>query len=278
LEIASIDTLSKYLLDHEAWLRFGVFLGVFGIMASWELFKPCRTLLVSKKSRWLSNLGIVVFNSILLRILFPTAAVGVAQYASVNQWGILNQVTLPVGLAIVISILILDFMIYWQHMVAHHVPIFWRLHRVHHADLDFDVTTGARFHPIEIVLSMLLKFLVIVLLGPPAVAVFLFEVILNGAAMFNHSNVSLPKYLDKLLRLFLVTPDMHRVHHSVIPTELNSNFGFNLNWWDRLFGTYKDQPDGGHQSMKIGLNNFRNIHDCVELKGLLLIPFKKADA
>ncbi|MDX1698011.1 MAG: sterol desaturase family protein, partial [Thiohalobacterales bacterium] len=207
------------------------------------------------------------------RLLFPAAAVGVALYAQSRGWGLLNLLDMPAWLAIVIAVVLLDLAIYVQHFTFHAVPLLWRLHRVHHADLDFDVTTGARFHPIEIILSMLIKFGVIILLGAPVLAVVIFEVLLNATSMFNHGNVRIPRALDRLIRLFIVTPDMHRVHHSHRDYETNSNFGFNLSCWDRLFGTYRDQPVDGHTGMVIGIDTWRDPAHCVRLPGLLLLPF-----
>ncbi|MDA3833543.1 MAG: sterol desaturase family protein, partial [Spirochaetales bacterium] len=206
-------------------------------MALWEVIAPRRRLVASKAVRWVNNIGLVVLNSFVLRLLFTAAAVGVASFASAHGWGLLNYYPTPFALAVIVSVITLDLMIYLQHVMVHAVPALWRFHRVHHADPDFDVTTGARFHPIEIILSMLIKFAAIAVLGPPVLAVIIFEVLLNATAMFNHSNVRMPVSIDKVLRLFVVTPDMHRVHHSVEDDEANSNFGFNLPWWDRLFGT-----------------------------------------
>jgi len=214
-----------------------------------------------------------VFNTSLLRVVFPVAAVGVAEYAQLSQWGLFNEVGAHPVVALVVSVIVLDMAIYLQHVMFHAVPLLWRLHRVHHADLDFDVTTGARFHPVEILLSMLIKFAVIVLLGPPLAAVVIFEVLLNAMAMFNHSNVQLPLVLDGVLRRVIVTPDMHRVHHSHLANETNSNFGFNLSVWDRLFGTYLAQPAAGHAGMVIGIDTFRDPAQCVKLSGILLMPF-----
>jgi len=235
---------------------------------------PRRALTVSKTVRWVNNLGLVFFNSFLLRLIFPAAAVGMAAFASSQGWGIFNYYETPFWLAAVVSVIAMDFIIYLQHVMVHAVPALWRLHRMHHADLDFDVTTGARFHPIEIILSMLIKFATIVVLGPPVVAVVIFEVLLNATAMFNHGNVRLPLGLDKVLRWIVVTPDMHRVHHSVEDDEANSNFGFNLPWWDRLFGTYRDQPRGGHENMKIGIRKYREPKEVSWFPGMLLLPFK----
>jgi len=236
--------LDNLLMAHEIGIRLGAFIGVFAIVAAWEVLAPRRALTVSKALRWINNIGLVVLDSLVLRLLFPAAAVGMAVFVRDQGWGLFNYFELPWAVVVPGSVVLLDFIIYLQHVLVHAVPALWRLHRVHHADPDYDVTTGARFHPLEIVLSMLIKFASIVVLGPPVVAVVLFEVVLNATAMFNHGNIRLPVSLDRVLRLFVVTPDMHRVHHSVEDDEANSNFGFNLPWWDRLFGTYRDQPRG----------------------------------
>jgi sterol desaturase/sphingolipid hydroxylase (fatty acid hydroxylase superfamily) len=241
-------------------------------MALWEVAAPRRKRAFSRLTRWPNNLGIVVFNTVVLRVLFPTAAIGMALAAETNGWGLFNAIALPEWLAVVLAVIIMDFAIYLQHVLVHAVPALWRLHRMHHADLDYDVTTGARFHPIEIVISMGLKLMVVSALGAPALAVLIFEVILNATAMFNHGNVRIPLGLDRVLRWILVTPDMHRVHHSVIVQETNSNFGFNLPWWDRLFGTYTAQPKGGHEGMTIGIEQFREGRD-LRLDRMLIQPF-----
>ncbi|TAM46700.1 MAG: sterol desaturase family protein [Gammaproteobacteria bacterium] len=265
--------MTDYILSHEPAVRLGFFFSILVLMAVWEILAPRRTLTVSKTLRWVNNLGIVFLNSAVLRVLFPAAAVGMAVFAQSRGWGFFNYFDAPFWLAVLVSVTFLDFAIYLQHVMFHAVPALWRLHRMHHADLDFDVTTGARFHPIEIVLSMLIKFAVIVVLGPPAVAVVIFEVLLNATAMFNHSNIRMPTALDRVLRLFVVTPDMHRVHHSIEDHEANSNFGFNLPWWDRLFGTYKAQPDAGHADMTIGIRDYRAPKDVDRIDGMLLLPF-----
>lgn len=265
--------MDDFIATHAPTIRLASFLGVFTLMALWELLAPRRVLTQPKSARWFNNITLVVLNTALLRIVFPTAAVGMADHAALLQWGLFNQIAVSGPLALLVSIIVLDAAIYLQHVMFHAVPVFWRLHRVHHADLDFDVTTGARFHPIEILLSMLIKFAVIILLGPPLLAVVLFEILLNAMAMFNHSNVRLPLALDAVLRLFVVTPDMHRVHHSQRDDEANSNFGFNLSVWDRLFGTYRAQPRDGHTGMVIGIDTFRDAAHCVRLPGLLLLPF-----
>jgi sterol desaturase/sphingolipid hydroxylase (fatty acid hydroxylase superfamily) len=264
----------EFVVQNEVVIRLGFFFGVLAVMALWEVVAPRRALTVSKAMRWLNNLGLVFSNTIILRILFPAAAVGVAAFADENGWGLLNYYNLPVALAVLLSVVAMDFVIYFQHVLVHAVPALWRLHRVHHADLDFDVTTGARFHPVEIILSMLIKFATIVVLGPPVVAVVMFEIILNAMAMFNHGNVRLPLGLDRVLRLILVTPDMHRVHHSDEDNETNSNYGFNLSIWDRLFGTYIDQPRRGHEGMTIGIHKYRDAKQVDQLPGMLMLPFK----
>ena len=266
-------SFDEFILDNEQSIRLGFFLGILGIMALWEIFAPKRALKVSKLLRWSNNLGLVFFNSFIVRLLFPAAAVGVASFAAEHGWGLLHLYQVPLLPATIIAIIAMDLIIYLQHVLVHAVPVLWRLHRVHHADLDYDVTTGARFHTIEIILSMLIKFATIVVLGPPVVAVIIFEVILNGMAMFNHGNVGLPRGLDQWLRFFIVTPDMHRIHHSTEDDETNSNFGFNLSWWDRLFGTYREQPRGGHQQMHIGIHGFTDSKQTNWISGMLAMPF-----
>jgi len=265
--------LENFLLAHEVGIRMAFFFGVFAVMAIWEVLVPRRQLQQPKWVRWVNNMGLVFFNSLLLRLLLPTAAVGVALFAGSRDWGLFNVIRVPFPLAVTASVVAMDFFIWLQHVMVHAVPLLWRLHRVHHADLDYDVTTGARFHPLEILLSMGIKFAVILLLGPPAMAVVIFEIILNATAMFNHSNIRLPAGLDRVLRWFVVTPDMHRVHHSVEDDETNSNFGFNLPWWDRLFGTYRAQPRAGHAGMVIGIRTFRQAPWCSWLPGMLAMPF-----
>ncbi len=262
-----------WILDHEVLIRLSFFFGIFALVALWEVVSPRRELTVSKAVRWANNLGLVFLNSIVLRLLFPAAAVGVAATAAQQGWGLLNLYYLPFPVAVILAVVVMDFVIWLQHVMFHAIPVLWRIHRVHHADLDYDVTTGARFHTIEIILSMLIKFATIVLLGPAVVAVVIFEVMLNATAMFNHGNVKLPTGLDRVLRWFLVTPDMHRVHHSVEDDEANSNFGFSLSWWDRLFGTYRDQPRKGHEGMSIGIRGYRDARQVDRLPGMLALPF-----
>ena len=261
------------LLSNETTIRLSFFFGVFLLMAIWELLAPRRHQDIARIIRWPNNIGIVFLNTVLVRIVMPTTAVGLAQITHSAGWGLLQHLTLPPWLIFLLAIIVLDLVIYLQHVMFHAVPSLWRLHRMHHADLEFDVTTGSRFHPIEIILSMLLKLMIIAALGPPAVAVLVFEVILNALAMFNHANVRLPLIVDGVLRKIIVTPDMHRVHHSVLPHEANSNFGFNLSLWDRWLGTYRAQPEHGHENMTIGIDNFRTTRD-LGLDRMLIQPFK----
>jgi sterol desaturase/sphingolipid hydroxylase (fatty acid hydroxylase superfamily) len=265
--------MNEFILHNEATLRLGFFIGVFALMAVWELLAPRRVLRVSKALRWGNNLGLVFLNTFILRLIFPAAAVGMAAFASELGWGLFNYYQIPFALEVVASVVAMDLIIYLQHVMVHAVPVLWRLHRVHHADPDYDVTTGARFHPLEIILSMLIKFATIAALGPPVVAVIVFEILLNATAMFNHGNVHIPVGIDRYLRLIVVTPDMHRVHHSVEDDEANSNFGFSLPWWDRLFGTYRAQPRAGHEHMTIGIHHYNDPKQVCWLHGMLWLPF-----
>lgn len=265
--------MSEFALNHEAAIRLWAFATVLVGLALWEVLTPCRVLSISKSRRWMSNLGFVVINTLILRLMFPAAAVGAALFAQAWGWGLFSYFDVPYWVVIILSVLVLDFAIYLQHVLFHAVPVLWRVHRMHHADLDFDVTTGVRFHPIEIVLSMLMKLGMIAALGAPAVAVLIFEVLLSATSLFNHSNVRMPQWLERVLRWIVVTPYMHRVHHSVEASETNSNFSFNLPWWDRLFGTYRDQPREGHQRMTIGIRDFRDSKSCTNLLRLLSLPF-----
>ena len=253
--------MSDFITTYEIYIRLSFFFGIFILMAIWEMLAPKRALTTSKLLRWFNNLGLVVLNSLILRWLFPAATVGLAIFMNQAGWGLLNYYQLPIWMSIVIAVTAMDFMIYLQHVMVHAIPLLWRLHRVHHADLDYDVTTGIRFHPLEIILSMLIKFAMIIILGPPVIAVIIFEVVLNALAMFNHGNIALPKTVDWLLRWLIVTPDMHRVHHSVEDDETNSNFGFNLSCWDRIFGTYRQQPRAGNQNIvDKNLNNYLHVN------------------
>jgi sterol desaturase/sphingolipid hydroxylase (fatty acid hydroxylase superfamily) len=262
------------LIDNEVFLRLGFFAGIFSLMALWEAVSPRRVLQHSKRTRWTNNIGLTFLNTILLRLTFPAAAVGTALLAEEKGWGVFHLFSFPQWMAGLASIMILDLIIYAQHVAFHKIPVFWRLHRMHHIDLDFDLTTGARFHPVEIILSMVLKMGAVAALGAPAWAVVIFEILLNGTSMFNHSNISMNLLADRWIRRVIVTPDMHRVHHSVLIRETDSNYGFNLSWWDRLFGTYRDQPVAGHEAMKIGLANYRS-EKWLNLGWMLLVPLSR---
>lgn len=259
-------------MPYELHTRLGVFLGVFVLLAIWEVLGPRRHQTAERGTRWSSNLGIVALDAVLVRLLFPITAVGFAISVEERGWGVFNLITLPHWLLIAASVILLDLVIYLQHVLFHAVPALWRLHRMHHADLAFDVTTGVRFHPIEIFLSMAIKLAAIAALGTPALAVLIFEVLLNATSMFNHSNIRIPATFDRVLRWLVVTPDMHRVHHSILPHETNSNFGFNAPWWDRLFGTYREMPAAGHENMTIGIEQFRNRRE-LKFFRMLMQPF-----
>jgi len=265
--------MDEFLLANEPTIRFSIFLGVLATMAIWEALAPRRARTFGRLWRWPSNIGIVALNSVILKIIFPVAAIEFAASIHGRGLGLMGLTDLPGWAEFLVAVIILDLAIYLQHMLFHATPLLWRLHRMHHQDLDFDVTTGARFHPIEILLSMGIKFMVIAALGPSAVAVLVFEVLLNGMSMFNHANAKIPLGADAVLRKLVVTPDMHRVHHSISPNETNSNFGFNLSVWDRLFGTYRDQPAAGHEAMTIGIEQFRERRE-LWLDRLLLQPLR----
>jgi len=262
------------MLENELGLRIFFFVGILITVAIWETLSPKRDRLIGRGIRWTRNLSLAILSSLIVRLIVPFTAVGAALYADQHQIGLMHFRDIPFVLALGMSILMLDFIIYLQHVVFHHVPILWRLHKIHHIDQEIDVTTGVRFHPVEIILSMLIKCAAVLMLGAPVLAVVIFEILLNATAMFNHGNIHMPKSLDKLLRLFIVTPDMHRVHHSVIPSETNSNFGFNLPWWDRIFGTYQAQPVLGHDNMAIGLKDYPLVYE-TGLVPLMVIPFMK---
>lgn len=264
---------TDFAVAHEPAVRLLAFCGVFALLALWEIAAPRRAQLHGRTVRWKANLGLVAFNTVLVRLVFPFAAVAFATLAAQRGWGLLNNIDLPGWLALLLAVVAMDFAIWLQHVMVHAVPVLWRLHQVHHADPDYDLTTGARFHPLEIILSMLIKFAVIAVLGAPAAAVLVFEVLLNATAMFNHGNIKLPAGVDALLRLLLVTPDMHRVHHSTDNAEANSNFGFNLSLWDRLFGTYCPAARLPQESMEIGVAGLTGDPRCVSLTGMLVIPF-----
>lgn len=268
--------MEAFLVAHEPAVRISAFAAVLAIMAGWEFLAPRRSRTLTRRRRWPANLSIVALNTLIVRMLFPAAAVGVALSAETQGWGLLHQTGMPGWMALVAGVVLLDLAIYLQHRMFHAVPALWRLHRMHHADLDIDVTTGARFHPVEIVLSLLIKFAVIAALGVPPAAVVLFEILLNATSMFNHGNVRIVPALERALRCLVVTPDMHRVHHSIERDETDSNFGFNLSLWDRLFRTYRAQPRAGHQAMTIGIPEFRDTAQCSSLVGMLAIPLQRA--
>ncbi len=261
------------MLGNEPTIRFAAFLGVLAVMILWEVAAPRRRREISRVLRWTNNLALVVLDTAILRLTFPILAVGLAVIAQERSWGLFNNIDAPAWVASLASMLLLDLAIYLQHVMFHAVPGLWRLHRMHHADLEFDVTTGLRFHPVEILISMGLKLVVVAAIGPPAAAVLLFEVFLNATSLFNHANIEMPHPVDRVLRLIVVTPDMHRVHHSVNPVETNSNYGFNLPWWDRLLGTYRAQPAKGHNGMEIGIEQFRTLRD-LRLDRMLIQPVR----
>ncbi|HEY0522164.1 MAG TPA: sterol desaturase family protein [Stellaceae bacterium] len=264
----------------EPAIRAGIFLGVLALMALWEALAPRRRQTVPRRLRWPGNLGIVVVDTIVLRLLFPIGAVGIAVAAEQQGWGLLNMAggkALPAWATVPATVLLLDLLVYGQHVLFHAVSVLWRVHRMHHADLEYDTTTALRFHPVEIVLSLLIKGAAVVAVGAPPAGVLAFEVLLNASALFNHGNVRLPAGLDRALRLVAVTPDMHRVHHSAVRRETDSNFGFALACWDRLFGTYRAQPAAGHEGMTIGLASFRDPAE-LRLDRMLLQPFRPVDA
>jgi len=257
----------------ELAIRVGGAAAVFAVMAIWEWYAPRRRIIAGRAPRWPGNLGILAIDIVAVRLLIPTAAVGVALIAAEQGWGLFRLLGVPYWAALVAGVIVLDLVIYLQHIVFHHVPALWRLHRMHHADIDIDVTTGLRFHPLEILLSMLIKMAAVAALGVPAVAVVIFEVLLNATAMFNHSNVALPPWLDRIARWIVVTPQMHQVHHSIEREETDSNFGFNLPWWDRMFGTYRAAPRAGEKGIVIGLPIFRDLAE-LRITRLLTQPFR----
>jgi sterol desaturase/sphingolipid hydroxylase (fatty acid hydroxylase superfamily) len=259
-------------METETIIRLGAFLVVFAIVSIVEVFAPRRRLTTSKTQRWFANLSIVALNPLSVALIFPVLPIGMALLASEHNWGLFNYMNMPAWLKVFAGVLLLDLAVYTQHVLHHAIPVLWRLHMVHHSDLDFDLTTGLRFHPIEIVVSMVIKLTAVAALGISAMAVLTFELALNSISMFNHSNMGIPSRIDRILRMLVVTPDMHRVHHSVIIQETNSNYGFNFPWWDRLFGTYKDQPVKGHNDMVIGIAHFRNQRQ-LSLPRLLILPF-----
>lgn len=262
------------MISQETLIRLGFFAAVFSCVAIAEAAAPRRPLSVSKARRWFANLAMQGIDAVIPRLLFPLLPVGLALLMAERGWGLLNVLSVAPLAATVLGVMALDLAVYLQHVLFHRVPLLWRLHRVHHTDRDIDVTTGLRFHPVEIVLSLMIKLAVAAAVGAPAAAVLIFEVLLNGASMFNHGNIRIPLSWDRIIRTVLVTPDMHRVHHSVIVRETDSNFGFSVSWWDRLFGTYRDQPAEGHDRMRIGLKGYHDDRSS-SLASLLIMPFVK---
>jgi sterol desaturase/sphingolipid hydroxylase (fatty acid hydroxylase superfamily) len=259
-------------ISPETLVRLGFFAAIFFIVALGEKIAPRRNLLKSRFKRWISNLGMQIIDVVVLRLVFPVFPVGLAVICAQRGWGLLNYYPITPLPALIIGVLALDFVIYLQHRMFHFVPVFWRVHMVHHTDEDIDVTTAVRFHPLEIILSLLFKIAAVAAIGAPPLSVLIFEVMLNGASMFNHGNIRIPLYFDRVIRMILVTPDMHRVHHSVVVAETNSNYGFSFSWWDRILGTYKAQPQEGHDRMKIGLNGYHDDRS-LKLSALLMMPF-----
>lgn len=263
------------LLEFEVALRGGVFLSVFAVLALWERLAPVRALRLSRTRRWPANLGLALVSTLVVRLVVPGSAIALAAFASAERWGLLNHAQLPRWVAIPVAIVALDLVVYLQHVLFHSIPALMRLHSVHHADPDFDLTTGVRFHPLEILISLLIKLAAVAALGAPVLAVLIFELLLNATAMFNHANVSLPNWLEPWVKRVVVTPDMHRIHHSVIEIERNSNYGFCLSVWDRLLGTYTQAPRG---ALDIGLLAWRDQRIVATLRGTLGMPFRGHDA
>jgi len=257
----------------EPALRLAVFLAVFAALAGWERLAPARSLTLPRGQRWRANLGLAVLDALVVRVALPGSAIAFAAFVSAEGWGVFNRLSLPGWIPMIAGVVLLDLVVYFQHVLFHSVPALMRLHAVHHADPDFDLTTGIRFHPLEIVISMAIKLAAIAALGIPAPAVLVFEVLLNASAMFNHANASLPRRLEPWVRGLLVTPDMHRIHHSVLDAERNSNYGFCLSWWDRLLGTYTAAPRG---ELDIGLAAWRDQRRTATLQGVLGMPFVRA--
>jgi len=264
--------IDSVVISHEPFVRLAFFAAIFSIVAVAEALRPRRKLVASKQKRWINNILLSFTDTIILRFVFPIFPVGVAVFCKESGWGILNYFHFPLWVAVICAVVLLDLIIYVQHKMFHLIPVFWRLHKVHHIDQDIDVTTGLRFHPLEMILSMIIKMTAVAVIGAPPVSVVIFEILLNGATMFNHSNLHIPLAADRFIRLMIVTPDMHRVHHSVIVKETNSNYGFSFSWWDRLFGTYRREPEAGHLQMKIGLNGYSDPK-YLQLSQMLITPF-----
>ncbi|MBQ14243.1 MAG: sterol desaturase family protein [Gammaproteobacteria bacterium] len=265
--------MNNLLADSESSVRLAIFLGVFLLLASAELRYPRRTLAHSKLQRWLSNIGISALNTVLIRITLPIAGVAAALLAQDQQWGILHLIQLPPLLGILVFVAVFDLTIYWQHRLFHVVPLLWRFHRVHHTDMDYDLTTGNRFHPVSILISSAIKIMLVLIMGALPTSILIAEVLLNVTSMFNHSNLKLPSKVDSMLRKILVTPDMHRIHHSTDEFEHNQNFGFNFSWWDRLFNSYLEQANTAHETLDIGITGMQD-RESLQLLTMLLQPFR----
>ena len=265
--------MKEFILENETYIRVFIFILTLAVIAFYEYKHPKRTLLISKTIRWLNNLSLVFISSILIKLLFPLAAFGVAYYMEAKSFGLLHLFELSYFIKVLIAVILLDLIIYWQHRIFHKVDFFWKFHKVHHSDMDFDLSTGIRFHPIEIIFSMLIKICFITILGAPALAVLIFEILLNSCSIFNHSNIKLPYKIDKILRYFIITPDFHRVHHSIHNDELNSNFGFSLSLWDRIFDSYTKSPKDGYDKMTIGLKEYQNKKGNIFIYDLIKMPF-----
>ena len=263
------------LFDDAGLMRFAVFAGLFVLLVLLEQLFPRRSRTQPRRQRWVTNGALIVIDTLALRLILPVAALGMAGIAEARGWGLFNMIDWPEWLEIILCVVILDMAIYWQHVATHRVPLLWRLHKVHHVDRDLDATSGFRFHPLEIVGSMIFKIALVALLGPAIVAVFIFELLLNAGSMFSHANLRLPLRLDQALRLALVTPDMHRIHHSTREHETNTNYGFSTSAWDRLFGTYRDDPQDGHERMTIGLDEYQDERPA-RLLPSLAIPFARS--
>lgn len=268
-----IENLELFMTENETYLRFFFFLSIFFIISILEYFIPRRGLLISKSKRWFNNIVLIIIDSLIIKIIFPIVAVGASLYANQKGIGLFNVLDFAPIYSIILSIIILDFIIYWQHRLFHKINFLWKFHKVHHSDMDYDITTALRFHPIEIIISMCIKIFFVLLLGAPIIAVILFEILLNALAMFNHANIKIIKSIDTFLRYFLVTPDMHRIHHSVLNHELNSNYGFNISFWDRLFNSYTKEPKENYTTMQIGLNNLQDEKKTVSIFAILKLPF-----
>ncbi len=261
--------------NHETLIRLMVFAAVLTAMAWWEAVAPRRLRSFSRAKRWPANLAIATLGTVVVRFAMPLGALGFASFCTTHGWGLLNIIPLPRAIAVIGAVIALDFAIYLQHVMFHALPVLWRIHRMHHTDLDLDVTSGVRFHPVESVVSMAIKFAAIATLGPPVAGVLAFEVLLNASSLFNHSNVAIAPTNDALMRLLICTPDMHRVHHSIVVRETNSNFGFNLPWWDRLFGTYCSEPAAGQIGMTIGIEQFREADELGFIR-MMIQPWREA--